>query len=157
MKSGMFPGQQEALRELARKGLKYEGVARRQRRMFLGMCFGTAAVGAGAYWAGRSHPATERTEEPHSPDPVLHDKLAQLRRIAVAADDDLFAARPLFLVGLDAFRTDTVLWCGFQRLARMAVVARDHLLAARMMKTANAGPVPSFVEPSLAELRPLAR
>ncbi len=157
MKSGMFPGQLEALRELARKGLKYEGVAQRQRRMFLGFCFGSVAVGAGAFLAGRSSRVHATNPERDVVDPVLRDKLAQLRRLAVASDEDLVAARPFFLIGLDAFRTDPVLWFGFQRIARVAVLTQDRMLAERLMRTANAGPVPSFVEPSIAELRTVAR
>lgn len=155
MKSGMFPGQQEALRELARKGLKYEGVARRQRRMFLGMCFGTAAVGAGAYWAGGRSRGEEPTTPPAPPDRVVDPKILEqvptAHDLALGSEATLRAQYAPFLLIHDAIGGDATTWLGVQRLACSCARPDDELdgrIARRLLTSIDACAPPPSLRPT---------
>ncbi len=147
MKSGMFPGQQEALRELARKGLKYEGVARRQRRMFLGFCLGTVAAASGAFWAGkRSALATEATPR-SAPEKQVHPSILEqvgiAHELAIGPEANLRDKYALFMLVHDGIGGDAITWLGVQRLACSCTRADDEMdskISKRVLASVEANP-----------------
>jgi hypothetical protein len=78
----------------------------------------------------------------------LHDKLPVGHRFAVGSDAELRENFAFFLVILDAYGGDHLLWSGFVRLGRMAAAgtsSRDRSLARRLLASARRTPPPPFV------------
>ena len=155
MRQGLFPGQHEALVELAKKGLRLESAQRRTRRAFLGLFGLGAGATAGAYWLGSRRAAAAHKTQPLAELPsALRDLLPVAQRLALGADADLRANAAMFLTVLDAHGGDELLWAGFGRLARMAQDGeREDALRTRLVATASALAPPPWLSVTVEGLR----
>lgn len=156
MRQGLFPGQQEALVELAKKGLRLESAQRRTRRAFLGLFGLGAGATTGAYWLGAQRAAAPATDAPVELPPAIRDMLPVAHRLALGSDADLRANAAMFLTVLDARGGDELTWAGFGRLARMAQdggTERDRALAVRLVATVDALAPPPWLSVTVAGLR----
>lgn len=117
MRLGMFPGQLDALRELARKGVDAE---RRSRRQFLFAVFATLAAGVGAFYVGRA--VGSRSEDgggaaPGDARERWQKKLEWADAFASQPLEELLARRSTFLMTIEMTGGSESTWRGFARLA----------------------------------------
>lgn len=148
MRQGLFPGQQDALVELARKGLRAEASQRRQRRAFLGLLFAGAATTSAAYWLGARRNATPTGAEGAS------TEVAWMHRLAQGPLSDLEAAAPNLTSTIELHGGDELLWLGYERLVLLALASGDRRALARdLLVLATVKEPPAHVRSLVERLR----
>lgn len=155
MRQGFFPGQLDALRELARDGLELHAYRRKSRRAFLAFGLGAVAAGVGGYWFGTSRPAAS-LEGTEPPDPLL----AAARDLADQTDARLLAGYPSLLLALEKHPTERTLWHGYRRLVNIACeepLPDAPRLAERLLKTLRVAEPPLDLGDKIERLRKLSR
>lgn len=126
MRSGLFPGQLDELKRLARVGMEAE---RRTRRQFVAASAAVVMAGVGGFLLGRwSGPAdSPANAEPQHPIERVEIAERWRRRIPWA---EAFASGPLqelidgrstFLTVLEATGGTPAMWDGYRRLAEWAI------------------------------------
>lgn len=155
MRQGLFPGQMEMLRELARKGLDAE---RRTRRNLIASVLACAGVGTSAFVIGRHQ--GEAANPVRLLDPRLLARRDQARRLAAQPDAVLRRDHATFLLIFEGTGSDDGLWIGFARLANMALAdpsAAGHQLARRLLTTTSTVAPPDHLTPLIHRLREFVR
>lgn len=150
MRLGMFPGQAEELKRLARKGLDAE---RRSRRQFVAASAAVVLTGVSAFLFGRWSAAGS---EPVRPDAIRErwaKKIPWAEAIAMAPIDDLVAARSTFLMTIERTEGTEGMWRGFGRLAERAIAQGDRELAKRLLEVVQIAPPPPAATRLLEALR----
>ncbi len=146
MRLGMFPGQAEALRELAKKGIEAE---KRSRRQFILSVFATIGVGTGAYFAGRA--AGGRGDDAVPVDDVRArwmKKLEWANEHATRPIEDLLAHRSTFLMTIEQTGGSDSTWRGYSRLAEHALKLEGEegdALRRRLVLTVRTAPPPEWL------------
>lgn len=147
MRLGLFPGQQEFLRQAVRDADKYRGARRRFLAVF---GIGVAGAAGAGYFGGRASAATGKAPEP-TKDPASR-LLADMKRIATGPMAELLERHAPFLACLDDHPDESLLWLGFERLGQMALLDASVALRQRLLTTARAKTVPEAFAPIVARL-----
>lgn len=155
MRLGLFPGQVEELKRLARIGADAE---QRSRRQWIASAAAVVLVGATAFVAGRwsAQPTSGNTGKIDRA-AFLRSRLPLAQRLASAPDAELMASSATFLVIFGGTGGDATLWRGFARLGRMALAARDLELAQGLVQAASIVQIAPEHRELVAQLKELAR
>ena len=149
MRQGLFPGQQDALVELARKGLRAKASQRRQRRAFLGLLVAGAATTSAAYWLG-----TRRNANSTGAEGAPTAEVAWMHRLAQGPLADLEAAAPNLTATIELHGGDELLWLGYERLVLLALASGDRRALARdLLVLATVKEPPPYVRSLIERLR----
>lgn len=155
MRLGMFPGQIDALRELARKGVDAE---KRSRRQFLISVVATVTVGVGAFVAGRAMGGGGGEVADVPPDDVRarwQKKLAWADEFASQPIEQLLERRSTFLMTIEQTGGSEATWKGFARLAEHALATvgdEGDALRTRLRLTLRTAPPPAALDPLVTRL-----
>ena len=143
MRLGLFPGQEEALRERLRE-IREEGVRRGRRRLLVGLAAGGLLGACWAAWAGSGWPPAD----------------ADLRARAQAPLEELVETAGTFLTEVARTRPcSRASWIGVARLAAAVADGRVDPEPARKIRTliltlSKRRDAPPFVRPWIERLRP---
>lgn len=155
MRLGMFPGQLDALRELARKGADAE---KRSRRQFFIAAVATLGVGVGAFFAGRAMGGSGDDGGGVPPGDVRarwQRKLAWADAFATQPIEELLERRSTFLMTIEQTGGSEATWKGFARLTEHALASpgdEGSSLRARLRLTLVTAPPPEWLDPLATRL-----
>lgn len=153
MRSGLFPGQQEALRQRMSE-LREEGRRRARRRLLLGLGVGVVAGALGGGWAGR-----QLARGLDTGDRPARSRDLRLARRAEQPLDQLLEGAGTFLVDVAQTRScDEATWLGVARIAAAVADGRVEPRQARKLRIllgslAERRDAPAFVRRRLEALR----
>lgn len=147
MRHGFFPGQLDALRELARDGLKLHEERRKSRRTLFALGLGAVAAGVGGFFVGYRPQVDAPSAEPAG-------LALTARELACAPDSELVSGARTFLMAVETLPSSDIAWCGAARLARLASAPSviDPALRQRLRATAGSPNAPAWVQDAIRRI-----